>query len=184
VDGEEANTQRRFDPKTLAKRLGLTLRQAEIVCSIVVLEKTVKEIAKARGISRRSVEDHLDGIYAHVGVTTRVELAKCACQAIRGPLDAETVTKDGRLNVRVLGRRLRLPLYLAHVVRLVWEGKPTKKIALALERSHSVVENYRHRIHLRLHVCSLVGLVRKVYEELTREGFWRGVTDEPSVRDV
>lgn len=184
MDGEEGSAPRRFDPETLAKQLRLTLRQAEIVYWIVVLEKTVKEIAKARGISRRSVEDHLDGIYAHVGVTTRIELAKCACQAIRGPLDAETVTQDGRLNVRILARRLRLPLYLAHVVRLVWEGKPTKKIALIVGHSRSVVENYRHRAYLRLHVSSLVGLVRKVSEELTRGGSWRGLTDEPGVRDV
>jgi DNA-binding CsgD family transcriptional regulator len=140
VDSEDESAPRRFDPETLAKRLRLTLRQAEIVYCIVVRENTVKEIARARRISRRSVEDHLEGIYAHVGVTTRIDLAKCACRAIRGPLDAETVTKDRRLNVCVLARRLRLPLYLAHVMRLVWEGMPTKKIVTVLGRSCSFLE--------------------------------------------
>jgi len=185
VNGEEESAACRFDPETLVKRLRLTLYQAEILYSLVVLEKTVKEIAKARGISRRSVEDHLDGICIHVGVTTRIDLAKCACRAIRGPLDPETVTKDGRLNVRVLSRRLRLPLYLAHVVRLIWEGKPTKNIATILRLSYSIVANYRRRVCMRLRVSTAIGLVRKVYEELTRERFWRGSLDDPdlSVRD-
>jgi len=55
-------------------RLGLTQREIE-VCQILAQGKTNDEIGRALGISEKTVEKHLEGIFPKLGVFSRVEAA-------------------------------------------------------------------------------------------------------------
>jgi DNA-binding CsgD family transcriptional regulator len=63
------------------RALGLTRRQAEVL-ALVARGRQSDEIALELGLSRRTVEKHLEGVYARLGVRNRVE-ATARAMAIR-----------------------------------------------------------------------------------------------------
>lgn len=56
------------------ERMGLTGREVEVL-QAVVQGKTNQEIGLALGISEKTVEKHLEGVFAKLGVASRVEAA-------------------------------------------------------------------------------------------------------------
>lgn len=67
-------TQQEADPG------GLTRRESEVL-ELVVEGKTNQEIGLALGISEKTVEKHLEAVYAKLGVASRVEAAVHAVRA-------------------------------------------------------------------------------------------------------
>lgn len=67
---------RRPRPEEL-RALGLTRRQAEIL-ALLAQGRQSEEIARDLGLSRRTVEKHLEGVYARLGVRNRVEATAVA----------------------------------------------------------------------------------------------------------
>jgi DNA-binding CsgD family transcriptional regulator len=60
-------------------RAGLTKRELEVL-RLVADGRTNQEIARSLGISVKTVEKHLEGVYAKLGVVSRVEAAVHAVQ--------------------------------------------------------------------------------------------------------
>ncbi|HEX7975346.1 MAG TPA: response regulator transcription factor [Anaerolineales bacterium] len=56
------------------QRMGLTAREVEVL-QAVVAGKTNQEIGLALGISEKTVEKHLEGVFTKLGVASRVEAA-------------------------------------------------------------------------------------------------------------
>ncbi|HEX9027543.1 MAG TPA: response regulator transcription factor [Anaerolineales bacterium] len=56
------------------QRMGLTAREVEVL-QAVVAGKTNQEIGLALGISEKTVEKHLEGVFSKLGVASRVEAA-------------------------------------------------------------------------------------------------------------
>lgn len=73
---------RREDPLILEQRLGLSRREAEILLWIAD-GKTSAEIASILSISRRTVDKHLEHIYAKLGVETRTAAAAMGWNVLR-----------------------------------------------------------------------------------------------------
>jgi DNA-binding NarL/FixJ family response regulator len=60
--------------ETQDERMGLTSREVEVL-QAVVAGKTNQEIGLALGISEKTVEKHLEGVFSKLGVASRVEAA-------------------------------------------------------------------------------------------------------------
>ncbi|HLI52467.1 MAG TPA: LuxR C-terminal-related transcriptional regulator, partial [Thermomicrobiaceae bacterium] len=75
-----ALSERRADPALAAYDLGLTPREIEVL-RWVIRGQTSAEIALLLGMSRRTVETHLNHMYRKLGVTTRAALVALALQA-------------------------------------------------------------------------------------------------------
>jgi two-component system, NarL family, response regulator DegU len=58
-------------------RMGLTAREMDVL-RLVVAGKTNQEIGMALGISEKTVEKHLEGVFSKLGVASRVEAAVVA----------------------------------------------------------------------------------------------------------
>lgn len=69
----------------LADRLGLTLRQAQVL-HWVAEGKTNEEIARILGLSFFTVKNHLKEIFQRLGVHSRLSAAACAYRAQIGAL--------------------------------------------------------------------------------------------------
>jgi DNA-binding NarL/FixJ family response regulator len=82
ANGEKGWISRRImDSMTIRKyekdnfsRLGLTKREYEVL-KIIAHGKTNQEIALTLGISEKTVERHIQGVYSKLGVVSRVEAA-------------------------------------------------------------------------------------------------------------
>lgn len=57
--------------------MGLTTRELDVL-RLVVAGKTNQEIGIALGISEKTVEKHLEGVFSKLGVASRVEAAVVA----------------------------------------------------------------------------------------------------------
>lgn len=61
-------------------KMGLTTREVEVL-RLVVAGKTNQEIGIALGISEKTVEKHLEGVFSKLGVASRVEAAVVAVKS-------------------------------------------------------------------------------------------------------
>jgi DNA-binding NarL/FixJ family response regulator len=61
-------------------KMGLTSREIEVL-RLVVAGKTNQEIGMALGISEKTVEKHLEGVFSKLGVASRVEAAVVAVRS-------------------------------------------------------------------------------------------------------
>jgi DNA-binding CsgD family transcriptional regulator len=64
--------------------LGLTRRQAEVLCQLAA-GRRVEEIANALFISPRTVRKHLEHVYERLGVHSRADAVSLALEAARRP---------------------------------------------------------------------------------------------------
>ena len=71
----------KIDPKIFEEDLGVTGREAEVL-TWVAYGKTNKEIAEVLDISVRTVNKHLEQLYAKIGADNRTAAAMIAIQCV------------------------------------------------------------------------------------------------------
>jgi DNA-binding NarL/FixJ family response regulator len=75
-----AHSEQSITPADLRKELGLTSRESEVL-SWISKGKTNRDIAQILGLSPRTIDKHLEQIYAKLGVENRTAAAALAAQA-------------------------------------------------------------------------------------------------------
>jgi DNA-binding response OmpR family regulator/DNA-binding CsgD family transcriptional regulator len=75
-----AHSEQAITPADLRKELGLTGRESEVL-SWISKGKTNRDIAQILGLSPRTIDKHLEQIYAKLGVENRTAAAALAAQA-------------------------------------------------------------------------------------------------------